>query len=83
MNLILLSAAARSSTAPSSSRWVPAWARTRTSGTTTSKPASPPPKTLCRLGVVLTTAVTGSEMGGVAVLTNWPATASSATHPSR
>ena len=26
----------------------PAWARTRTSGTTTSKPASPPPKTLCR-----------------------------------
>ena len=34
----------------------------------TGKPA---PENLVPLGVVLTTAVTGSEMGGVAVLTNW------------
>ena len=72
----------RSSTAPNSSRWAPDWARTRTCGTTTSKPASPPPENLVPIGVVLTTAATGSEMGDAAVLTNWSRNRKLATRPS-
>ena len=48
VSLIWPSAVVRSSTAPSSSRSAPAWARTRTCGTTMSKPASPPLRTSYR-----------------------------------